>query len=103
MYLPLLISPCAIKSSSSLLAPAQPGGPRKRSVRQLCVCRGKGKAVAVVVIPDEPAELLVPGCEAASAVSQAVCKAAASLTGRQLYEYIAACHSDVVSYQFIHA
>jgi len=63
--------------------------------------RGKGKAVAAVVIPDEPAEVLVPGCEAASAVSQAVCKAAASLTGRQLYEHIAACQSEVVSfYQF---
>jgi len=61
--------------------------------------RGKGKAVAVVVIPDEPAEILVPGSEAASAVSQVVCKAAANLTGRQLYEHIAACHSEVVSIQ----
>jgi len=62
--------------------------------------RGKGKAVAVVVIPDEPAEVLVPGCEAASAVSQAVCKAATNLMGRQLYEHIAACRSEDVSYQF---
>jgi len=53
--------------------------------------------VAVVVIPDEPCEVLVPGCEAASAVSQAVCKAGASITGRQLYEHIAMCFSDSVS------
>jgi len=36
--LPLLISPCTIKSRSSLLAPAHPGGPRKRAVKRLwCV------------------------------------------------------------------
>jgi len=29
--LPLLIFPCTIKSRSSLLAPAHPGGPRKRA------------------------------------------------------------------------
>jgi len=33
--LPLLIFPCAIKSRSSLLAPAHPGGPRKRAVKWL--------------------------------------------------------------------
>ena len=33
--LPLLIFPCAIKSRSSLLAPAHPGGPGKRAVKQL--------------------------------------------------------------------
>jgi len=33
--LPLLISPCAIKSRSSLLAAAHPGGPRKRAVKRL--------------------------------------------------------------------
>jgi len=33
--LPLLISPCTIKSRSSLLAPADPGGPGKRAVKQL--------------------------------------------------------------------
>ena len=33
--LPLLISPCTIKSRSSLLALAHPGGPGKRAVRQL--------------------------------------------------------------------
>ena len=38
MCLPLLIFPCTIKSRSSLLAPAHPGGPGKRAVKQLCVC-----------------------------------------------------------------
>jgi len=33
--LPLLISPCTIKSRSSLLAPADPGGPGKRAVKRL--------------------------------------------------------------------
>ena len=36
--LPLLISRCTIKSRSSLLAPAGPGGPRKRAIKWLCVC-----------------------------------------------------------------
>ena len=30
--------PCTIKSGSSLLAPAHPGGPGKRAVKRLCVC-----------------------------------------------------------------
>jgi len=34
-YLPLLIFPCTIKSRSSLLAPAHPGGPGKRAVKRL--------------------------------------------------------------------
>jgi len=33
--LPLLIFPCTIKSRSSILAPAHPGGPGKRAVKQL--------------------------------------------------------------------
>jgi len=33
--LPLLIYPCTIKSRSSLLAPAHPGGPGKRAVKRL--------------------------------------------------------------------
>jgi len=33
--LPLLIFPCIIKSRSSLLAPAHPGGPGKRTVKRL--------------------------------------------------------------------
>jgi len=36
--LPLLIFPCTIKSKNSLLAPAHPGGPRKRAIKRLCVC-----------------------------------------------------------------
>ena len=35
VYLPLLIFPCTIKSRSSVLAPAHPGGPRKRAVKRL--------------------------------------------------------------------
>jgi len=34
-FLPLLIFPCTIKSRSSLLAPAHPGGPGKRAVKRL--------------------------------------------------------------------
>ena len=34
--LPLLISPCTIKSRSTLLTPAHPGGPGKRAVKRLC-------------------------------------------------------------------
>jgi len=33
--LPLLISPCTIKSRSSLLAPVHPGGPRQRAAKRL--------------------------------------------------------------------
>jgi len=36
--LPLLIFPCTIKSSSSLLAPSHPGGPVKRLCVCVCVC-----------------------------------------------------------------
>jgi len=35
MFLSLLIFPCTIKSRSSLLAPAHPGGPEKRAVKRL--------------------------------------------------------------------
>ena len=38
VYLPLSIFPCTIKSRSSLLAPAHPGGPGKRAIIRLCVC-----------------------------------------------------------------
>jgi len=37
---PLLIFPCTIKSRGSLLAPAHPGGPRKRAVKWLWRCGG---------------------------------------------------------------
>jgi len=39
--LPLLISPCTIKSRSSLLAPGLPGGPGKRAIKWLW-CGGGG-------------------------------------------------------------
>ena len=39
--LPLLIFPCTIKSTSSLLAPAHPGGPGNRAVKRLW-CGGCG-------------------------------------------------------------
>jgi len=35
VWLPLLIFPCTIKSRSSLLAPAHPGGHRKRAVKRM--------------------------------------------------------------------
>jgi len=35
--LPLLIFPCTIKSRSSLLAPAHPGGPRKKDHKTVVV------------------------------------------------------------------
>jgi len=35
VYLPVLIFPCTIKSRSSLLAPAHPGGPGKSAVKWL--------------------------------------------------------------------
>jgi len=35
LYLPLLIFPCTVKSRSSLLALAHPGGPGKRAVKWL--------------------------------------------------------------------
>ena len=39
--LPLSIFPCTIKSRSSLLAPANPGGPGKRAIKRLW-CGGGG-------------------------------------------------------------
>ena len=50
MCLPLLIFPCTIKSRSSLLAPAYPGGPGKRVVNGCVggVCRLYVTRVSVV-------------------------------------------------------
>ena len=46
--LPLLIFPCTIKSRSSLLAPAHPGGPGKRAVKRLWLwC---GTMIIVIII-----------------------------------------------------
>ena len=44
--LPLLISPCTIKSRSSLLAPAHPGGLEKRAVKWLW-CGSGGATISV--------------------------------------------------------
>jgi len=49
MYLPLLIFLCAIKSRSSLLAPAHPGGPGKRAVKWLWC--GGGTTITRVLWP----------------------------------------------------
>ena len=42
----------------------------------------------MVVIPDEPREEFFCGCNAVSAVSQAVCEAAATVNQEQLYRHI---------------
>jgi len=49
VFLPLLIFPCTIKSRSSLLAPAHPGGPRKRAVKQLWWCGGVSFACSLAI------------------------------------------------------
>ena len=46
--LPLLIFPCTKKSRSSLLAPAHPGDPRKRAVKQLW-CGGDGNTYYILI------------------------------------------------------
>jgi len=46
--LPLLIFPCTIMSRGSLLAPAHPGGPRKRAVKRMW-CGGGGNIVMFYV------------------------------------------------------
>ena len=51
MCLPLLIFPCTIKSRSSLLAPAHPGGPRK----------GPKMVVVALVVATYQAELAKGG------------------------------------------
>ena len=49
--LPLLISPCTIKSRSSLLAPAHLGGPGKRAIKRLwwCNCRESSLHIATII------------------------------------------------------
>lgn len=60
--------------------------------------KGKGgRSATGVVIPDEPPEMLIPGCDAASAVSQVICKSAAMLSDQQLYEHIAQCAGKMES------
>jgi len=62
----------------------------------------KSKGPQVVVIPDEPAERLPAGCESVSAVSQAVCKSGALVSGLPLYEHIMKCMHDEVGFRFNH-
>ena len=62
------------------------------------ICRGKGGkgGKEVVVIPDEPKESPICGCQAVSVVSQALCQAAAILKNIPLYQHIAALRFDEV-------
>ena len=53
----------------------------------------KQKVTEIVVVPDEPAEVMYPGCMAVSAISQAVCQAAAVIDDIPLYQHIARCMS----------
>jgi len=46
----LLIFPCSIKSRSSLLAPAHPGGPGKRAVKRMWCGDGCG---VILLFPPE--------------------------------------------------
>jgi len=48
--LPLLISPCTIKSRSSLLAPAHPGSPRKRTVKRFWWCNRRESSLHIATI-----------------------------------------------------
>jgi len=54
MFLPLLIFHCTIKSRSSLLAPAHPGGPGRRAVKWLWWLDSRGVYVFVVEISTSP-------------------------------------------------
>jgi len=60
VYLPLLIFPCTIKSRSSLLAPAHPGGPRNRVVKRC--------GVVVLVTSEVMRMQKINGCEILNAV-----------------------------------
>ena len=48
MCLPLLIFPCTIKSRSSLLAPAHPGGPGKKGRKTVVVWCGNSSSCSVL-------------------------------------------------------
>ncbi|CAD5118979.1 DgyrCDS7642 [Dimorphilus gyrociliatus] len=48
----------------------------------------KGKGAAVVIIPDEPKDKLIPGYESGCIVSKSVCKAGSFVKNCELYEYI---------------
>ena len=60
------------------------------------ISRGKGKGPAVVVIPDEPPEKFLCGCNAVSVVSQALCQAASLLKDVPLYQHVTQLRSDQV-------
>eukprot|EP00105_Crassostrea_gigas_P036773 XP_019920921.1 PREDICTED: enolase 4-like isoform X4 [Crassostrea gigas] len=49
----------------------------------------KGKSVAVVVVPDEPKEKLLPGAESICVASRAACTAASAVREEPLYQHIA--------------
>lgn len=49
----------------------------------------KGKSVAVVVVPDEPKEKLLPGAESVCVASRAACTAASAVREVPLYQHIA--------------
>ena len=58
--LPLLIFPCTIKSRSSLLAPAHPGGPGKMAVKRLwwfTKCMKYEETCTIVLLSDEYGQL----------------------------------------------
>jgi len=57
--LPLLIFPCTIKSRSPLLAPAHPGGHRKRAVK-CCVCVCVCVCLVAIVQTKPVIAILVP-------------------------------------------
>jgi len=74
LCLPLLIFPCTMKSRSSLLAPAHPGGPGKRAVKRLwCVSINP-----LLFVGDEPNR--EPWRTSAAGCLQAVCIPAAQKT-----------------------
>lgn len=68
---------------------------------QVLYYRGKGGkgGTAVVVVPDEPREKMLPGSVCVSATSQAVCMAGATASGLELYDYIASLRFEQVTNQ----
>jgi len=57
--LPLLIFPCTIKSRSSLLTPAHPGGLRKGAVKRVvCVCARAPFLWSNFLLPDPKNDLV---------------------------------------------
>ncbi|XP_013420699.1 enolase 4 [Lingula anatina] len=62
--------------------------------------KGKGKAPAVAVIPDEPKEEMYKGSNCLGAVSITVCQAAAQLKKVELYEHIASLRFEKMPSKF---